>query len=115
MSTRQCIFCKIGQDLQNKDAVYRDQHVFVLRDVNPRAPVHLLIIPNDHVASLAYVGPDQEPSMGHLLAVAEDMARRQGLNLSGFRLVINQGQDAGQQIEHLHMHLLGGRKLSAMG
>ena len=87
----------------------------MVRDINPKAPTHLLIIPNMHLPSLAYIGPGQVPIMGHLYVVAEEMARREGVTLSGYRLVLNQGIDSGQEIEHLHMHLLGGQPLGNMG
>tara|TARA_B100000315_G_scaffold49485_1_gene44079 strand:- start:627 stop:944 length:318 start_codon:yes stop_codon:yes gene_type:complete len=103
------------RDSIHEAPIYRDDRVIVVRDINPKAPVHLLIIPNMHLASLAYVGPGQVPIMGHLFVVAEEMARREGVTLSGYRLIMNQGQDSGQEIEHLHLHLLGGRQLGAMG
>ena len=115
MSTSRCIFCNIARDPVHPDPIYRDERVFVLRDIHPKAPVHLLVIPNTHLASLAYVGPGQVPIMGHMFVVAEEMARREGVTLSGFRLVLNQAQDAGQTIDHLHLHLLAGRKLGDMG
>ena len=115
MSTGQCIFCNIAQDSTHEAPIYRDDRIFVLRDINPKAPVHLLIIPNTHLASLAYVGPGQVPIMGQMFVVAEEMARREGVTLSGYRLALNQGPDSGQEIEHLHLHLLTGRKLDAMG
>ena len=115
MSARECIFCSIAQDSTHESPIYRDEQVFVVRDISPKAPVHLLIIPNMHLASLAYVGPGQVPVMGHMFVVAEEMARREGVTLSGYRLTLNQGQDSGQEIEHLHLHLLGGRRLEGMG
>ena len=115
MTTKECIFCTMAQDSTNEAPIYRDERVFVLRDINPKAPVHLLIIPNMHLASLAYVGPGQVPIMGHLFVVAEEMARREGVTLSGYRLALNQGQDSGQEIDHLHLHLIAGRKLTGMG
>ena len=115
MTTRECVFCNISRDPVHPSPIYRDDRVFVVRDIRPKAPVHLLIIPNMHLASLAYVGPGQVPIMGHLFEVAEEMARREGVTLSGYRLALNQGQDSGQEIEHLHLHLLAGRKLRAMG
>ena len=115
MSTRDCIFCTMAQDSTHEAPIYRDERVFVLRDINPKAPVHLLIIPNTHLASLAYVGPGQVPIMGHMFVVAEEMARREGVTLSGYRLALNQGPDSGQEIEHLHLHLLGGHNLGIMG
>ena len=115
MTTQQCIFCGMAQDSAHPAPIYRDDRTFVVRDINPKAPVHLLIIPNMHVASLAYIGPGQVPIMGHLFVVAEEMARREGVTLSGYRLVLNQGPDSGQEIVHPHLHLLGGRPLESMG
>ena len=115
MSTSQCIFCAIAMDSAHESPIYRDDQVFVVKDINPKAPVHLLIIPNMHLASLAYIGPGQVPIMGQMFIVAEEMARREGVTLSGYRLAVNQGKDSGQEIEHLHMHLLGGQGLGAMG
>jgi histidine triad (HIT) family protein len=115
MTTRQCIFCSIARDTTHEAPIYRDDRVIVIRDISPKAPVHLLIIPNMHLASLAYVGPGQVPIMGHLVVVAEEMARREDVTLGGYRLVRNQGTDSGQAIEHLHLHLLGGQPLGAMG
>ncbi len=115
MSTSQCIFCDMARDSAHESPIYRDDQAFVVRDINPKASVHLLIIPNLHLASLAYIGPGQLPIMGQLFVVAEEMARREGVTLSGYRLVLNQGQDSGQEIEHLHLHLLGGQSLGAMG
>ena len=114
-TTNECIFCNMAQDPMHDAPVYRDDRVFAIKDNNPKAPVHMLIIPNMHIASLAYVGPGQVPVMGHMFVVAEEIARREGVALSGYRLVLNQGDDSGQQIAHPHMHLLGGKKLGAMG
>ncbi len=115
MTTKDCIFCDIIGDPVHQAPIYRDDRVIVVKDINPKAPIHLLIIPNVHLGSLAYVGPGQVPIMGHMFVVAEEMARREGATLSGYRLTLNQGQDSGQEIEHLHLHLMAGRKLSAMG
>ena len=115
MSTSECIFCSMARDPTHESPIYRDEQVFVVRDINPKTPVHLLIIPNNHVASLAFVGPRQIPIMGHMFVVAEEMARREGVTLSGYRLALNQGPDSGQEIEHIHMHLLAGGRLGVMG
>ena len=115
MATRECVFCNIARDPVHESPIYRDEQVIVLRDINPKAPVHLLIVPIMPLTSLAQIGPNQESLIGHMLVVAEEMARREGVAGSGFRLVVNQGDDAGQEIAHLHMHLLGGQKLGAMG
>ena len=115
MTTRDCIFCKIPKGEAETQTIYRDERVYVIKDLYPQAPVHLLIIPAQHLASLAYVGPGQIPVMGQIFVVAEEMARREGITLSGYRLVLNQGPDADQQIEHAHVHLLGGKKLPSLG
>ncbi len=115
MATSECIFCGMARDSTHQSPIYRDDRVFVVRDINPKTPVHLLIIPNMHLASLAYVGPGQVPIMGHMFVVAEEMARREGVTLSGYRLSLNQGKDSGQEVEHLHLHLLAGRPLGDMG
>ncbi|MSQ07290.1 MAG: HIT domain-containing protein [Dehalococcoidia bacterium] len=115
MTTKQCVFCNIAKDPVHPSPIYRDERVFVVKDINPKAPIHLLVVPNQHLNSLAYIGPGQVPIMGHLFVVAEEMARREGVTLSGFRLTLNQGQDSGQELDHLHLHLMAGRKLRAMG
>ena len=115
MTTSECIFCGMARNPAHESVIYRDDRVFVVKDINPKAPVHLLIIPNMHLNSLAYIGPGQVPIMGHLFVVAEEMARREGAALSGYRLTLNQGQDSGQEIAHLHLHLLAGQPLGSMG
>ena len=111
MATKDCIFCNIPAE-DTGQIIYRDERVYVIRDIAPSAPVHLLIIPLQHLGSLAYVGPGQVPVMGQLFVVAEEMARREGVTLSGYRLILNQGPDSGQAVPHLHMHLLAGHKLA---
>ncbi len=115
MATSECIFCSIARNPTHEAPIYRDDRVFVVRDINPQAPIHLLVIPNMHLNSLAYIGPGQVPVMGHLFVVAEEMARREEATLSGYRLTLNQGQDSGQEIAHLHLHLLAGQRLGPMG
>ena len=115
MATSNCIFCRIPREDTGGQLLYRDDRVYVIRDINPKAPLHLLIIPLQHLGSLAYVGPGQVPIMGQMFVVAEEMARREGVTLSGYRLIVNQGPDSGQDIPHIHMHLLAGRKLAALG
>ena len=110
-----CIFCHIGQGKTGTKPLYSDERCFVIRDINPSAPTHLLIIPHQHIASLASTEAEQETLVGHLFTVAEEMARREQVHGTGYRLVINQGQDAGQGVAHLHLHLLGGKQLPALG
>ena len=111
----ECIFCDIGKGQTESETLFHDDRCFVIRDINPAAPTHLLVIPYAHITSLAHIGRSQEPVIGHLFAVAEEMARREQVTLRGFRLVVNQGPDAGQGVAHLHMHLLGGKPLPALG
>ena len=115
MAAPDCVFCNISRGEIESKILYRDDRVFVIKDLYPQAPVHLLIIPLHHQASLAYVGPAQEQMMGHIFVVGEEMARREGVTISGYRLVLNQGPDAGQAADHTHVHLLGGKKLPALG
>ena len=89
---------------------HEDELCLAFHDVAPQAPVHLLVIPKRPIPSLANIGPDDAPLLGHLVVVAHDLARRLGLD-RGYRLVVNCGQDGGQTVHHLHVHLLGGRAL----
>ena len=111
----ECVFCTIVRDTTNENIIYKDDKVIVIKDIKPQAKVHLLIIPIMCLKSLAYIGPGQIPIMGHLFVVAEEMARRAGITNSGYRPAMNQGEDAGQQVAHLHLHLIGGQSLAAMG
>ena len=107
-----CLFCRIVAGEIDSDIVYRDEISTAFRDINPQAPVHILVVPNDHIPSVASITPEQEQLAGHLLHVAGMLAEREGIATSGFRLVVNTGPDAGQSVDHLHVHLLGGRHLS---
>ena len=92
------------------DQVYADEHCLAFRDVSPQAPVHLLVIPREHVVNLAEAGEQHEQLLGHLLLVAANVARQEGLD--SFRTVINSGAEAGQTVFHLHVHVIGGRSLA---
>ena len=111
--SQECIFCKIGSN--GEDILYRDENCFVIRDIAPRAPVHLLIIPKQHFTYLEELTPDFYPVLGGMFSVAEEMAGREEVATIGYRLIINQGEAAGQQVPHLHLHLLAGRALGGMG
>ena len=115
MTTKECIFCGISRGAVEADILYRDEQLMVFRDANPKAPTHLLIIPRRHVAGLSYAGGRTAGVLGQMFGLAEEMARREGVTISGYRLVMNQGLDSGQELEHLHMHLIGGKILGAMG
>ncbi len=106
-----CLFCKIVKKEIPSDIVYQDGTVTVFKDINPVAPVHLLIIPNKHIVSVRELEPGDEEILGKLFSAAKNTAEELGINNSGYRLIINNGPDANQEIFHLHMHLLGGDKM----
>lgn len=114
-SKKDCIFCRIITGEVQSDILYQDEEVIALRDINPQAPTHLLIMPRAHIPSLAEVGRQQQALLGHLIHVASELAKREGIAQSGYRLVLNSGPDSGQEVPHLHLHLLGGRQLRRMG
>jgi histidine triad (HIT) family protein len=105
-----CLFCRIAAGKIPADRVYEDEQVVAFRDIHPQAPVHLLIVPRRHVASLADCGDADGSLLAHLLLTARRLAVEQGV-ASGYRLVNNCGASAGQSVFHLHFHLLGGRPL----
>lgn len=112
----ECIFCQIADGEAPANVLYQDNDVVAFRDINPRAPVHVVIIPRVHIASLAGVGTEHRELMGHIIQVANQIARSEGIAERGYRLVVNCGPEGGQVVPHLHFHLLGGRRLStAMG
>ncbi|MGQ9887813.1 MAG: histidine triad nucleotide-binding protein [Aggregatilineales bacterium] len=105
------IFSKIIAGEIPADIVYKDDRVTAFKDINPRAPVHILIVPNKEIPTVNDVTPEDEGVLGHMLVVAKQIAYDQGIAESGYRLIINCRDDGGQEIYHLHMHLLGGRRL----
>ena len=107
-----CIFCQIIAGKVPGEIIYQDEEVAAFRDINPQAPLHLLIIPKRHIASLADLSEEETPLAGHMIEVANQLAKREGVSQSGYRLVINSGAEGGQLVPHLHLHLLGGRRLS---
>ncbi len=106
------IFSKILRKEIPVEFVHEDEHCVAFNDINPVAPVHILIIPRRPFENIAAMTDADAPVVGHLFTVARDLARKKGLDASGFRLVINNGSDAGQTVQHLHVHLLGGRGLT---
>ena len=109
-----CIFCRIRDGEIKSDVLYRDDSVFAIRDINPKAPTHLLIIPREHIPTVDDVKLDQQALLGHMAEVANLLAKQEGVSSRGYRLVINCGPDSGQEVDHLHLHLLGGRRLGGM-
>lgn len=108
------IFKKIIDKEIPADVVYEDDLVLAFKDIAPQAPTHILIIPKKEIATVNDVSPDDEQRLGRLLLVASKIAKEQGIDESGYRLIINVNEDGGQEVFHLHMHLLGGRSLGAM-
>jgi histidine triad (HIT) family protein len=105
-----CIFCKILSGDIPSDKVYEDDKVFVFRDINPKAEVHLLMIPREHIASLNELGAEHDALIAHMMRRLPQLAAEQGLD-EGFRTIINTGKGGGQEVFHLHIHLLGGSGL----
>ena len=105
------IFAKIVRKEIPATIVYEDDRALAFRDVGPKAPVHILVIPKKDLARVSEAKAEDEPLLGHLLTVAAAIARQEGIDDTGYRLVINKGRDAGESVPHLHVHLLGGRVL----
>jgi histidine triad (HIT) family protein len=108
---RTCAFCRIARGEGSARIVYQDEEVTAFHDRNPQAPIHVLIIPNEHIESVSRVEPADTGLLGKLFVVARRVAEQQGVT-GGYRLVVNTGSQAGQSVFHLHMHLLGGRRLA---
>ncbi len=106
-----CIFCKIINRELDADIVYEDEIAVAFKDINPAAPVHILVVPRKHIPTLLDIEKEDEALIGHMHSVANEVARAFKLDKKGFRVVINCGADAGQIVFHLHLHLLGGRPL----
>lgn len=110
-----CLFCKIVDKQIPSEIVYEDDKVMAFKDINPVAPVHILLIPKKHISDLTCIEAEDTELLGHLLLVAKKLAQELGIADSGFRIVNNCKADGGQVIFHLHFHLIGGRKLSHLG
>ncbi len=111
MANEDCLFCRIAGMEIPADIVFEDDQVIAFRDVNPKAPVHILLIPRDHITSAASLTDANGPMLGRMFAVAAQLARDEGIAKSGFRLTTNSGPGAGQSVPHLHFHLMGGRQM----
>ena len=111
MTSEKTLFSKIIDGEMPADFVHQDDHCVVLRDVNPQAPVHLLVIPRKPIPRLAEASQEDVNLLGHLLLIARESAKKEELT-EGFRIVVNNGTDGGESVPHLHVHVLGGRPLS---
>ena len=107
-----CLFCKIVSGTIPATVTYQDDRVLVFQDIQPQAPVHLLVIPKQHIGSLDKAGQDQTALLGHLLATCAKVARDVGIAETGYRVVANTGAQGGQTVYHIHLHVLGGRQLT---
>jgi histidine triad (HIT) family protein len=109
----QCIFCRIVAGEVPSDIVYQDEDFLAFRDIMPKAPTHILIIPKTHITSVAALAGEQEELVGRLIITAKNLAEKEGIARQGYRLVINCGPEGGQLVPHLHLHLIGGKQLDA--
>lgn len=107
-----CLFCKIRDGEIPCDKLYEDDDVIAFRDVNPQAPSHFLVIPKKHIATANDLEADDQAVAGKIMLVARQVAAEEGVDQDGYRLVMNCNKDAGQDVFHIHMHVLGGRRLS---
>ncbi len=106
-----CVFCKIANKKINSDIVYEDDDVIAFKDINPAAPIHILIIPKKHIASIMSLNDENIDVVSKIYGVAKKLAAENNIDKKGFRIVANCGEDGGQTVEHMHFHLLGGRSM----
>lgn len=106
-----CLFCKIINGDIPSSKVYEDELVYAFRDIEPQAPVHILIVPKEHISSANELTVENASVVGHIFAVAAKIAKEEGIAEGGYRIVNNCGEDGGQTVQHLHFHMLGGRSL----
>lgn len=108
----ECVFCRIIAGEIPADIVYQDKELMAFRDIHPQAPTHLLIIPKVHIASLIQLSEEHQQLIGRLILLANELAEKEGISTSGYRLSVSCGADGGQVVPHVHFHLIGGRKLN---
>lgn len=106
-----CLFCKIIAGEIPSDTVYQDEIVTAFRDINPVAPTHILIVPNDHILDNNAFMTEDEPIAGRIFRTVRELAAKEGIAESGYRLIMNTGSDGRQEIKHLHLHLIGGQRM----
>ena len=106
-----CLFCKIIKGEIPSEKVYEDEEVLAFKDIHPAAPIHILVIPKKHIAKVTEIMPEDEALVGKMHTVINKIAKEQGFAEDGFRIIINCGRDAGQEVMHLHFHILAGTKM----
>ena len=111
----ECLFCRMASGEMTVDKLHEDDLCFAIPDINPRAPVHFMVVPREHIPTVADVGDQHGTLLARLMQVGSRLAEEQGIARRGYRFAFNCGDDGGQSIYHLHMHVLGGRRLGAEG
>lgn len=106
-----CIFCKIINKEIPSQIVYEDEKILAFRDIQPVAPVHILVIPKKHIPALTELTKEDEEVVGKIYTVIRQLAEKENIDKTGFRVIVNCGEDGGQEVKHLHFHLIGGKKL----
>ena len=107
-----CLFCKIANKEIPAELIFEDDRIVAFNDINPQAPIHVLIIPKEHFASLNDIPEEKKDVLGHILLRARQIAQNLGIRDSGYRIVLNTARDSGQEVLHIHFHLLGGRRMT---
>ena len=105
-----CLFCKIVKGDIPSEKVYEDSEILAFKDINPAAPIHILVIPKKHITSLAHMEKEDEAIVGKIYGVINNIAKEQGFKENGYRVIVNCGKDGGQEVMHLHFHLLAGKQ-----
>jgi histidine triad (HIT) family protein len=106
-----CIFCNIIARKSPAKIVYQDEQATAFRDIHPVAPTHILVVPNQHITSVSEMTAEDETLVGHLFSIARQLAKDEGIDQNGYRLIINNGPHAGQAVFHLHLHIIGGQRM----
>jgi len=106
-----CVFCKIVARQAAGQILYQDHQATAFRDIHPVGPTHVLIVPNRHITSVNDLTPEDEPLIGHLVTVAQKIAKQEKIDATGYRLILNTGPDSGQAVFHLHLHVIGGQRM----
>jgi histidine triad (HIT) family protein len=108
---RDCVFCRIVAGEAHGEILCQDEQVTVFRDIHPVAPTHVLVVPNKHIATVNDLSVEDEPLIGHMFSVARLIAEQEGVNETGYRLIVNTNAHAGQMVYHLHLHVIGGQRM----
>lgn len=106
-----CVFCNIVNKTIEANILFENDHLIVIKDILPKAPVHLLVIPKKHILNISHVAPEDEPLVGEMIFVAKEMGKKYGINETGYELIFNVGRDGGEVIPHLHLHIMGGKQM----